>query len=86
MYNCEILEAAIKELQLMSKGIKRQERYTYDGTLFRAWAKAITPSLIDILEKTIKEINAGRPSDLYQEEIKLALTIIGETTNSKRIN
>lgn len=57
MTNVELLEAAIKELKLQKKLIRKA--FTHDPTLYRAWVGAVLPSLKAVIEQALVHEKMG---------------------------
>lgn len=78
MTNLEIVRAAIKELKLQKKMIKRSHHY--DPTLYRAWVAAVIPSLLGVLKVAESALEVcTHPEDIacWDEQVALAKAILG---------
>ena len=79
MTDVELLEAAIKELKLQKKMIKRSHHY--DPTLYRSWVAAIIPSLLEVLkvaESALKSCTHPEDIACWDEQVALAKAILGK--------
>ena len=76
MNSIEIVEAAIKELKLQKRLIKKQHGI-HDRTLYRAWVENTIPYMLPILEKTLNALQWGTKEESLVEEISFAAKIIG---------
>ena len=76
MNNTQIVEAAIQELKLQKRLIKRQYG-RHDPTLYRAWVENMIPVMLPILEKTLNSLKWGIKETELTEEIAFAAKIIG---------
>ena len=76
MNSIQIVEAAIKELNLQKRLIRKQH-YRHDPTFYRAWVEHTIPYMIPILEKALNGLQWGAKDEEYIEEICLATKIIG---------
>jgi len=79
MTNLEFVRAAIKELKLQKRMIKRSHQY--DPTLYRSWVAAVIPSLLGILKEAELALQVcTHPEDIacWDEQVALAKAILGK--------
>jgi hypothetical protein len=74
MTDLELLEAAIKELKLQKRLIKKA--VTHDPTLYRAWVSAVLPSLVSILTEAVQDEKHGWGASF--PELGLARVVTGQ--------
>lgn len=80
----EIVAEAIKELKLQRRLIRNQYG-VYDPTLYRAWVQNTIPTMLPILQKTLKALENNVNPEEYKEEINFAATIIGVSLEKENL-